>query len=140
MKKILTVTILTILISCKKETIAPQSNSTTNNNSTQQTPCTQYGACMDGIYKFEPCNTCWGMDNDTVLYSNAKIKYTFVGYEHAINGQYNDSLKYKLEYVNINLNLFTHFTNFIYRKHGYNWPTVQLSTKTNKNVLFNRNL
>jgi len=139
MKNLLIIAILTILISCnKQQPITPQTSSTINNPT--QTPCNQYGACMDGVYKFEPCNTCWGIDNDTVMNSNAKIKYTFIGYEHKLGQPWKDSLKYRLDYVNFDIEIFTHFTDYIYRSHGYNWHVIQLSTKTNKNVIFNRNL
>lgn len=138
MKTIIIILTIILIVSCsKQEPITPITQQITNNPT--QTPCNQYGACMDAVYKFNPCN-CTGVGNDTVFNSNAKIKYTFVGYHHEPGQPWKDSLKYRLDYVNFDIEIFSHYTDYIYRSYGYNWPHLSVTTKSGKNVVFSSNL
>lgn len=131
--KLLLVIIVIANISCKKSTstIAPVSVLATTQNS-----CEQFGTCFQDTFVYHPANTYNPAFDSMVI--GAKVFYRFIGYGTPPAGHsIDDTLIFKLEYVNINLNVFNAASRANrYSCHG-GYPTIfALKTNTNKQLQF----
>lgn len=130
--KSLLVIIVIINISCKKTSSVTPSLETP----TLQSPCNLYQACFQDTFVYHPANL-YNPNFDSMVIG-AKIFYRFIGYgTPPLGHNVADTLIYKLEYVNINLNVFnaTSRANVYACKGGYA-TLLSLKTNTNKQLQF----